>query len=338
MADVSAPWTTRWDRTPSSLSLLSQLHGALGGSGPGRAVRRLLRLRSLGRRWLRGAVLEEQRDRPDDVTVILGVRNRTDYRITNALRSIRDQSHPTRLVRIMVVDYGSEPVAAALTAELCQEYGAEYVRVDGAGTWSRSRCLNVGIRRVETTFLLTSDVDILLSKQYLSHAVRTLRKSPLSVAGSPMLDLPEASTAVVRSAAHGPGPLRLEEWKEWTSPRLSLELHPSITITYTAFHHLIRGYDEYYELWGGEDVDLLRRLTRLGIVPTLLGREAFYLHQWHPKYENMPYEGRLNVIRRNHEYLDSHYSIVRNNSEWGRAIARGLSGGVRTAADGCRSH
>lgn len=254
------------------------------------------------------------------MTVIIGLRNRTDYRITNALRSIRDQSHPARLVRILVVDYGSEPVSAALVAELCREYGAEYMHVEEAGIWSRSRCLNVGIRRVETTFVLTSDVDILLSTQYLSHGVRALRKSPLSVVGSAMLDLPEESTEVVRSASHAPGPLRLEEWKERSSPRLDLAFHPSITMTYTAFHHLIRGYDEYYELWGGEDVDLMRRLTRLGLEPRALEPSAFYLHQWHPKYENIPEQGRLAVIRRNHEYLDSHDSIVRNDAGWGRSV------------------
>jgi predicted glycosyltransferase involved in capsule biosynthesis len=318
VANVPALSTTGGTRTPPTLWLLSRLHGTLAGSRPGMALRRRLPLRALGRLWLRRAVVEALRDQPDDVTVVIGVRNRTDYRLGNALRSIRDQSHPSPLIRILVVDYGSEPRAAALVANVCREHGAQYVHVEEAGVWSRSRCLNVGIRRVETTFVLTSDVDILLSKDYLTQGIRALRKRPLSVVGSAMLDLPEEFTEVLRSAACDSGPLCLQEWKRRSAPRLDLAFHPSVTLTFTAFHHLIRGYDEHYELWGGEDVDLLRRLTRVGLQRELVDPSAFYLHQWHPKYENIPEEGRLEMIRRNHEYLNSHYSIVRNDAGWGR--------------------
>lgn len=62
---------------------------------------------------------------------------------------------------------------------------------------------------------------------------------------------------------------------------------------HTALLHLIRGYDESYELWGGEDDDLFRRLVTLGLERRdLTSDEAFYLHQWHPEYEGIPAEGR----------------------------------------------
>ena len=119
-----------------------------------------LLLESAGRAWLRRTVLRHEVSRTDDVTVLIGARNRANYRLENALRSIRSQTYPADLVRIVVVDYGSEPVGASRTASMCARHDAEYLRVDGVEVWSRSRCLNIGIRHANTKFLLVSDVDI----------------------------------------------------------------------------------------------------------------------------------------------------------------------------------
>src|SRR5262245_63665776 len=97
------------------LTLLSRVLAIPGAAQILLPVSRAPGLRPLGRAWLRRAVLRDQLSRPCDVTVAIGVRNRTDYRITNTLRTIRAQTHPEALVRIVVVDYGSEPSSAELT-------------------------------------------------------------------------------------------------------------------------------------------------------------------------------------------------------------------------------
>ena len=303
------------------LTFLSRVHATLGGS---RITRRLLRVRwgrELARAWLRRAVLSGQLSRPDDITVLIGVRNRSDYRIVNALRSIRGQTYPAQLVRIVVVDYGSEPTSALLTREVCRQHGAEYVRVDDAAVWSRSRCLNVGIRRTGTKYLMTSDVDVVLSPQYLSDAVQALKISPLSVICSPMLDLPEESAEIFRRSADTGEELQLDHWKALCSPRFGAEFHPSLAVTHTALYQLIRGYDEYYEVWGVEDDDLMRRFRYLGLDPKTLDSGSFYLHQWHPKFEGVPEGEHAPQIRRNRAHFKENYSVLRNDSNWGH---RGL--------------
>lgn len=305
--------------TRQVLALVSAIQETLGGSRVGDGLLRRLPLRHFTRGWLGRAVLASQRERPDDVTVLIGIRDRTDHRLANALRSIREQTHPAERVHPLVVDYGSEPAAAARAKEMCEAFDAEYVRVDDVRVWSRSRCLNVGIRRTRTTFLLTGDADILLSPDYLASAIRTLRRSPASVICASMLDLPERADGVVRGAAAHSGPLELQRWKAWCRPRFDWDLHPSISLTWTVLHHLIGGYDEYYEVWGHEDLDLMRRLQRLGLEPRAPSGGAFYLHQWHPKYENIPEEGRDAAIRRNFDHLEASRSIVRNRDGWGRA-------------------
>ena len=153
------------------LTGLSRTYGALGRvKSTRRRMRDFQRLRRLGRVWVRRA-LRPELSRPDDVTIIIGVRNRAGYRLENALRSVCAQTYPAELVRPLVVDYGSEPEHARRTKAICNEYGADYLGVDNAPVWSKSRCLNVGIRHTSTKFLMISDAEILLSPRYVSEAV-----------------------------------------------------------------------------------------------------------------------------------------------------------------------
>jgi len=301
------------------LEFLSHVLGRLGRSRHARRFLRTLRwrLRWLKCAWLRRAVLRHELVRPDDVTVLIGIRNRADHRIANALRSIREQKYPAHLIQIAVIDYGSEPTSAQLTKDVCQRHGAEYVRIDDAPIWSRSRCLNVGIRRATTKFLMTSDADVVLSPRYLSGALHVLTTSHLSVICSPMLDLPEDSTATFRRMAETGEDLQAETWKQSCSPRLGWDFHPSVAVSYTAFFQLIRGYDEYYELWGSEDDDLLRRLQYLGLQVQTLDAESFYLHQWHPKFEGVPGGKHAKQIQQNRLHLEISHSILRNDRSWG---------------------
>lgn len=321
LVDAAVP--IRESRPPRTLSILSWLWRALGTTRPGRVVLRLLPLRSIARRMLRTAAVEPALDRPDDVTILIGIRDRSDHRLTLALRTIREQTYPAELVRIMVIDYGSDRSHAARVAEQCAEYRAEYLRVDGVDRWSRGRCLNIGIRRVTTKYLITSDADILFSRSYIAHAIEALRSTPLAVFCAPMLDLPEDSVDDLRAVARSGAPLPLDDWKRAGTPRHDWATHPSIVITLATYYRMVRGFDEFFELWGSEDVDMLRRLTRLGLDRlALTSEDAFYLHQWHPKYENLhaARDRTEHAIRRNADHRRRSHSILRNPDGWGEGV------------------
>lgn len=295
--------------------MLTRLSRAYEILGKFKTSRRLAApvLQALGRAWLQSAVLPELSG-PDDVTVVIGVRNRADYRLVNALRSIRTQTYPADLIRIAVVDYASEPESAQRAQKICDEHRAEYIRVERASVWSRSRCLNVGLRRAETKFVMTSDVDIVLSSRYLSDAVGVLTRSRPSVVCSAMLDLPEESAGTLERAARTGEDLQLDAWKERCQPRHGWQVHPTVCMTYTALYRVIRGYDEHYELWGWEDFDLMQRLTDLGLRQKSVGAGSFYMHQWHAESER----GKdAEQFRQNESYFNSTHSILRNDERWG---------------------
>jgi len=298
--------------------ILPTLLSQMGRSRITRRLRRTGPLRRAAQAWLRRSVLTGLEARPDDVTVLIGLRNRSDHRLVNALRTIRGQTFPAELVHPMVVDYGSTALNAHRAVDVCRQYGAEYVPVEAEGSWSRARCLNIGIRLAATKFLLTSDVDMVFSPRYLADAVEAIGDSPFSVICAPMRDLPEESTEAFRRSAETGDALELEYWKERSSPRFNGRFHPSLGMTYTAFYQLIGGYDEYYEVWGAEDEDLMKRLRALGLSPQPLRSESFYLHQWHPKFEGVDGGENSPAIKQNHTYFRQQHTILRNEDNWGR--------------------
>jgi hypothetical protein len=276
-------------------------------------------LRRLGRLWVRRTVQHEL-PRPDDVTIIIGIRNRGDYRFENALRSIRGQTHPAELIHPLVVDYGSEPEQARRTERICKDYRADYLRVDNAEVWNRSRCVNVGIRRTGTKFLMISDAEILISPRYVSGAVAQLQASPASIVLAPMLDLPEASGGILEQSARARGNLQLETWRQWSRVRRAhhaVDEHTAICVGFTVLFKAIRGYDEYYEGWNGSDDDLIRRFEYLGLRPTPIQSESFYLHQWHA--DSRGRRASAERIRMNREHLRTTHTILRNDRNWGIA-------------------
>jgi predicted glycosyltransferase involved in capsule biosynthesis len=250
--------------------------------------------------------------------VLIGVRNRADHRIVNALRSLREQVYPWGRVTTLVVDYGSDVSEAKALSEACARHGATLLRVDSGGAWSRGRCLNVGIRHVQTKYLMTSDADIVLSPHYLADAVAAIRGDPLSVVCGAMLDLPEASLDETRRAGRGEATLDLAAWRSRCEPRFGWKFHPSIAVTLTAYYRAIRGYDEFYEGWGREDDDLMSRFGSLGLRPTQIPKRSFYLHQWHSKFEGLGGDVRERVIGRNADYFSRTHTILRNAATWGR--------------------
>jgi hypothetical protein len=299
------------------LSLLSQVWARLGRS---RAARRALRssgIRHVSRAWLRTSASKAERTHRDDVTVLIGVRDRVDYRIENALRSVAGQIYPGGEVKTLVVDYGSQAAGRRTLQHLCDRFEAVYVRVEASGIWSRARCLNVGLRLVDTEFAMVSDADILLSPRYVADAVKVLKQDPLSVVCSPMLDLPETLVESVREVALTGAPLPLEAWKEQSVPRLDREMHSSIALTYSRYYRLIRGYDEGYEGWGREDADLMKRFRALGLETRAPSPSSFYLHQWHRKYEGLTEAEHAESLARNSAHYRANHSILRNGPDWG---------------------
>lgn len=255
------------------------------------------------------------KDMDDSITVVIGIRNRGDYRLRNALWSLKHQDYPDHLVRIVVVDYGSIPEHLASTVQLCDRFGATCVSLLAQGGWNKPKCLNYAIKRTNTKFLLSSDVDVIFPTNYLKEMVSLLKRKPLSVVYSRMLDLPEDSVNAVRELDELDLPIPLNALLELATARGAGHENAGINGTYTFYYQYLRGYDEIYEGWGSEDNDLMKRFFILGLDITSIYAAVSYLHQWHPKGEGIT--NFHESARKNREYCERTHSIVRNLQQWG---------------------
>lgn len=273
----------------------------------------------LRRRALRASISRSLGGGRQDITVVIGARNRGDFRLRNALAAIRAQTYPRDLVRIIVVDYGSDPSQAAATESLTRRFGGDYLGVETTGPWNRAHCLNIGIRQAKTALVQTGDVDILFADNYLEECVDRLSKDPLQYAHCLCTDLPEECNGILTSD-EVPTPQLLRTLRDQGRSRPG---GMGIIAIHRQFLERLRGYDEFFDTYGGEDLDLVQRLQCLGLTCADLGDKSFYLHQWHPPFRIQDREAFEAIAQRNRAYVKQACSMIRNPEHWGEATFGG---------------
>lgn len=269
--------------------------------------------RPLLRRRLRAATA----GLPDDLTVIIGHRNRADYRLRNAIRSIQAQVYQRGRISTLVVDYGSNPEQVAKLWVITDSLSAECIVVGGQPEWNRSHCLNIGLKRIRSRFVILTDVDIMFAPDFVAETVTALKRDPLTAVYSVMLHLPETTTAKLELAATSDTWLDLDELKPLGQIKTADPFSTGTVATYTHFFHEIRGYDEFYRAYGAEDSDVAQRLLHLGLRQVSVANRTYYLHQWHPRYEGVQSVTLNQTIQRNVEYFNRTRSLKRNPEGWG---------------------
>jgi predicted glycosyltransferase involved in capsule biosynthesis len=163
---------------------------------------------------------------------------------------------------------------------------------------------------------MVSDVDVLLAPDYLSTGIRLLKTKPLSAVLAPCLHLPESCTERLRTFDRE-GRLELSKIRDMGHKKTDADYSSGMVLTYSYYLHLIRGFDEVYQHYGAEDLDLLKRLEHLGLESVSIGDDTYYLHQWHPRFEGVDPALVEEAIEKNRARFLATRSIRRNPGGWG---------------------
>lgn len=261
---------------------------------------------------------------PDDITIMIAVKGRLGYRLINNLKSIREQSYPQSLIKIIIVDYDNSEEDSSWLREISKKYDVNLISVSNKPVWNKSHCFNVAIRSVDTKYVMANDADMIISQNYISEAIKKLKKNPLGLILNVMLDLPQDVEKYLIDCSQENREIDLNYLKNCASIRRTYtqinedeEVHIAIFVTFAFFLKMIHGYDEFYKYWGSEDNDMYRRLCYFGLKTVDISDTAFYMHQWHEKYEGVQHEGLREIIKRNSEYFYNNHSIIRNGNKWG---------------------
>lgn len=232
-------------------------------------------------------------------------------RLEGVTRSIL-QSGLEDEIEIIVADYGSTNPGGY--RESLESLGARYFYFATNGIWSRSRALNLGIREAKGKYLVTTDADMVFLPSTFPRLIQILEDSPRTGFVLQCRDLPEG---IEHSDI-------LDETPDWELIESKSRLRPRwgmgglIAFERDAYVQL-RGLDERFEIYGGEDLDLAKRLVRAGYKRVWINDPLIRMyHVWHPSSresaDSTP-EGRA-AIARNTEIHKNDKTYIRNLSKW----------------------
>ncbi len=280
-----------------------------------KALRKCWRLLKWLRLYLPLSLFLFRHRKKEDVTIIMGIRDIADLdRIINCLESIRSQDYDQKLIAIIIVDYGSSRELTEKYRNICRKYNVDYIRVDNKNVWNKAHALNIAIKTVKTKYILSSDIDVIFERNYIRESVKELKRDPLQVMVSFVLFLPDI----------------LKDTKEYdllksmaNNNRVGRQACTGmgINLALTYFYRKIRGYDERYKFGPGEDLDLIKRFSALGIKRKSIGDRTSCLHQYHPDSRNLKnLVGFDDQRNRNAVYFTYDDTIVRNKDGWGHSL------------------
>ena len=242
-------------------------------------------------------------------SLVVGYRDREISRITRFLQSLSQQSFTD--FECILVDYGSQPEFAHATRDVCSKYSfCTYLYTSTQGWyWNRSHALNIGIRKGQGEYVLCTDIDMIFSRDFLKSYASEVHTGNQLVTRVQLL--PESFTDYDKVDD-------LKQTFELTSPNAMGGAHC------VQRQHLesIRGYDEFYRIWGREDRDCIKRLENSGLTLEWHDQDSYPIyHQWHPR----AHAGQLSFPRWYWDqitlyYLDGQKSLVRNSENWGSLI------------------
>ena len=213
------------------------------------------------------------------VLVVIPFRDRTPEaaRLRNllaCLRALQDQSLGRGDYRVCVVESDTEPRWRETIAPVVDDY----VFAAKPGTFNKSWTVNVGVAQVAAPLLCILDADALVDRDFLARNTERFAR-PGTGAFLPFrdlsyLDAASSDRAIAARCMQGEAdvsPSELRSFVVYRSPGVCVWLRRDV---FTA----VRGMDERYEGWGGEDMAFVMRLNLA--TPFLIFDDAMY-HLYH---------------------------------------------------------
>lgn len=252
-----------------------------------------------------------ERNSKKDASIVIGFKDWGLSRLELAVRSL-SRSVGEYDVEIIISDFGSaQPENARLLAD---KLNVNYVYTYCDGPWSRSRALNAGFARSSGSLLISTDADMIFSPTSIEKIVETSIKSPNSALFLQCRDLPEQfdEQFVLEN------PNAWEEFEATSRLRPRWGMGGMMAIPREGYL-AIRGFDERFHTYGGEDIDFAQRAKWAGYKTHWIDDpEVRMYHVWHESTsELVAKEPRIAAaVRANRDIVENDRTYVRNLHKW----------------------
>lgn len=202
------------------------------------------------------------------LSFIVGFRNRDTERVSLFLESLKAIS--SNDFELIFVDYGSDVEVSESVRQIVSNYSfAKYHFFDSRGqNWNRSKCLNYGYTHCKGEYVFTSDIDFLYSKDFVSIIKEIVTPTQAFYFKVGFLSQKQSQHIHFNSEKYD-----IESYS-------NEEAVGALLISRKMFEE-VGGYDEFYEIWGVEDNDLLYRIKMTGNKIDFYHTKTILWHIWH---------------------------------------------------------
>lgn len=202
------------------------------------------------------------------LSFIVGFRNREVERVKLFLESLKSINEND--FELIFVDYGSNEKIAESVKQIVLNYPfACYYFFDSRGqNWNRAKCLNYGFSKSKGEYVFTSDIDFLYSVDFISVIKKIITPIHAYYFQVGFLSQKQSENILVDSEKY-----EIESYSDE-------EAVGALLISRQMFTE-VGGYDEFYEIWGVEDNDLLYRIRMTENKVSFYSERILIWHIWH---------------------------------------------------------
>jgi glycosyltransferase involved in cell wall biosynthesis len=219
-----------------------------------------------------------------EITTIFVIKNRPQDKTMNCIESLYRQN-----TKIILVDYGSNEENIIWERILASRYNLNLIEVkNDIEVFNKSRALNIGIKYSDTNYIMCGDIDNIYMPNFIEEIEKVL------------------------------SPKKLITCRRFNTSINGKKIKPSIRayggclVAHKDLLVKIRGFDEMFTMWGGEDDDLIDRINRSGIdTLEIQAKSTSCIHQWHKP-------ANKETLQWNRKYAKLKKPIIRNRNEWGK--------------------
>ena len=257
-------------------------------------------------------------DSPPKLSIIIPIKDRCGVRIRNCLRGVQLQSDSC--IETIIVDYGSTKENHEQLLKDSAPFGCTFYRYPTQNIWSPAVAKNIGIRRAQGEYIATLDADCIMEPKVIEWTLKLQDKHETSFVETKMSFLTPTVNVDALNLPRDFHTLR----KNYTLRKYGFGAYLSVHRSWW-FH--VRGCDERFQGWGGNDDDVRDRVRRSEFHKIVLSEEAkpetMIFHQWHPEsrivFEQKYGEPFKAMWRLNASIIRNDKTSIRNldNDNWG---------------------
>ena len=174
---------------------------------------------------------------------------------------------------VVFIDSGSDKPCAHKVQNITSQYTfCKYIYVNTQNLiWNKSYALNIGALNSKGQIYLIADIDLIFESHFIER-IKLLNFNS-NFYNYTCYYLPKGYNFIFDNWSV----ISLKQYRNSGKA-------PGLLIV-SKIHFLeINGYDEYYQQWGIEDDDMVKRLKALGVLQIYLDENKYIsLHQWHPE-------------------------------------------------------